>query len=354
MGGSWTNSSGEVLTIEDGRIRFSEESPAARLVGRGNGEFAIEVGGKAEFHCRLNAAGQLTWDDGDVWIRSGASGADALAPGPSPIQSQRESAVEESRQRIAAAGDKWHSVLDVKPSASIEDVRHAFHELALLHHPDKGLVKGDAATFQTVQRAYEEGLRELELAAAAAAQAGRPPSAVAVPRQRDGLLVAINASKRELREAMDDWENALDDGTAPHIPDDIESLPLDEVVQLLLKGQCVPVDVRQPEEKYGSFITPLPGAVKLGYLGVLKSPEAVRDSVAELQRRTEGGADGRRIVCYSTYGGTSGNCAVVACALMDVFGFKAEAVCTLENGYRGWKSWREQNKAIVDSMPVPA
>jgi len=346
LDGRWTNSSGECLTIRAGQIIW-EDGPTARLVRRGKGEFAISLDGTDEFCCRCSAEGHLTWNDGDVWRRSGAV-PPATVPSP-PQHLRRESAAEASRRRIASAGGEWHSVLDVEPSASVEDVKRAFHELALLHHPDKGLVDGDAATFRAVQRAYEEGLREVELASAAE----RAP-AVAVARPREGLLVALNAPKRELREAMDHWENCLDDGTADHVPDDIEQLPLEEAVRLLREGSCVPVDVRQPEEKYGALIKPLPGAAQLSYLGVLKSPETVVRQVAELHRRTNGGADGRQILCYSTHGGTSGNCAVVACALMDVFGFKGEAVRTLENGYLGWKRWREQNKELVDSLPVPA
>jgi len=59
-----------------------------------------------------------------------------------------------------AAGDAWHKVLGVSSSAPVDIVKRAYHELALLHHPDKG--HGGAENeeaFKRVQRAYQQGLR---------------------------------------------------------------------------------------------------------------------------------------------------------------------------------------------------
>jgi len=64
---------------------------------------------------------------------------------------------EESRRRIASAPDAWHRVLGVQQWASVVDVKRAYKELAILHHPDKA--HGSSETFQRVKEAYEQGLR---------------------------------------------------------------------------------------------------------------------------------------------------------------------------------------------------
>ncbi len=48
-----------------------------------------------------------------------------------------------------------HKVLGLPPWATDEELKHRFHELALLHHPDKG---GDAEAFKTIAEAYRQML----------------------------------------------------------------------------------------------------------------------------------------------------------------------------------------------------
>merc|ERR1712060_219553 len=99
---------------------------------------------------------------------------------------------------------------------------------------------------------------------------------------------------------------------------------------------------------------PIPGAITLNYMSLLKSPETVAKQIADLQERTNNGRDGRNIVCYSTHGGTTGTCASVCCVLMDVFGFNFECLYTLEDGYLGWHSWKANHKDTIKKIPTPA
>lgn len=45
-----------------------------------------------------------------------------------------------------------HEILNVKPGASKDEIKKAFHRLAHIHHPDKG---GDPKKFIEVKNAYE-------------------------------------------------------------------------------------------------------------------------------------------------------------------------------------------------------
>lgn len=64
---------------------------------------------------------------------------------------------EESKQRIAATGWAWHQVLNVAKEATLQEVKQAFRDLALLHHPDKGLESCNE-TFRIVRSAYQRAL----------------------------------------------------------------------------------------------------------------------------------------------------------------------------------------------------
>merc|ERR1719222_1731851 len=83
---------------------------------------------------------------------------------------------QESRRRIATAGPVWHRVLGLMPNCTISELKSTFKELALMHHPDKGL-DGDKSgeTFKKVQKAYEEGLKNARPDSAATATKGGYP-----------------------------------------------------------------------------------------------------------------------------------------------------------------------------------
>merc|ERR1712194_594796 len=71
---------------------------------------------------------------------------------------QRREQVSVSRARISEAGYAWYSVLGVSQHACQNEVKQAFRELALLHHPDKSL-DGEDYTFKQVLAAFRKGLR---------------------------------------------------------------------------------------------------------------------------------------------------------------------------------------------------
>lgn len=71
---------------------------------------------------------------------------------------QMRSKAAESSARIAAAGVDWHCILGVEPSASLAEIKLAFRDLALLHHPDKGFENCDD-TFRVVRGAYQRALQ---------------------------------------------------------------------------------------------------------------------------------------------------------------------------------------------------
>merc|ERR1740121_206153 len=71
---------------------------------------------------------------------------------------KRRTKAAESRERIEKAGCSWYLILGVRHDACLEDVKKAFRELALLHHPDKAL-DSDNDIFGRIQFAYEQGVR---------------------------------------------------------------------------------------------------------------------------------------------------------------------------------------------------
>jgi len=71
---------------------------------------------------------------------------------------QRKVQAETSSRRIASVGNEWFSVLDLPSSASVAEVKRAYRELALLHHPDKSFETCDG-TFKRIKEAYQQGLR---------------------------------------------------------------------------------------------------------------------------------------------------------------------------------------------------
>jgi len=72
------------------------------------------------------------------------------------IEQQRRRA-EESKKRIQEAGAAWHAVLGLDATAGLQEVKQAFRDLALLHHPDKGF-ESDDDTFRAVRLAYQQAI----------------------------------------------------------------------------------------------------------------------------------------------------------------------------------------------------
>lgn len=273
--------------------------------------------------------------------------AEAGAAQPSP-----EGAAQASRQRIAGAST-WHAVLDVAPMASAGEVRRAFRELALLHHPDKhrsGSLSpaeedgSDAAeTFRRVQEAYEEGLVE-------AARHSEEVAPLEAPMPQGVRPVPINAPKAQLRAACDFFEDRVDLAKSVCVPDDIPYIDVEQLARWLAEGTCVPIDAREPSERScaGKHVAEIPGTVSLSYTRLLKSPETLVPELARLQ----GYADrGIHFVSYSMSGSpTSGNCAIVCCLLVDVFGFSPGIMHCLEEGYKLWSEWARKNASALEKI----
>jgi len=79
---------------------------------------------------------------------------------------QQKRRAEESKQRIQEAGGAWHAVLGLTATATLQEVKQAFRDLALLHHPDKGFQSCDD-TFRAVRLAYQQAISNFEKAKAA-------------------------------------------------------------------------------------------------------------------------------------------------------------------------------------------
>lgn len=237
----------------------------------------------------------------------------------------------------AAPGSPWYEVLGISPGASAEEVRRAFRTLALQHHPDKLPNGGDGGeAFRLVQRAYEVGLQRASCRVEAELQA------VPLQEQWPLLPVPLSAPKAYMRDACDGFERMVDLGQSEIVPADIPLVAAEQVAEWLLEGRCVPIDTREPADKYGEMADTLPGSVSLGYTQLLKRPETAIPVLADLQRRAGGRGEGKgmHLVSYSTHGSpTSGNCAMVCCMLVGVFGFRLSLVSSLEDGYLMWRRW---------------
>lgn len=59
----------------------------------------------------------------------------------------------------ARATKPWREVLGVGPNALEDDIRHAYRQLAGIHHPDR--VGGNTARMAEINSAYEEGMKEV-------------------------------------------------------------------------------------------------------------------------------------------------------------------------------------------------
>jgi len=55
------------------------------------------------------------------------------------------------------AGDNWYEILNVRPQASVQEVKNAYKALAKIYHPDNG---GSKEAFVRLRKAYEEGIKQ--------------------------------------------------------------------------------------------------------------------------------------------------------------------------------------------------
>lgn len=98
----------------------------------------------------------------------------------------------------------YYAVLNVKPGASLGDIKRAFHEMALLSHPDMAGENG-AEDFMLIRKAYETlsgaGRREYDMKMLARLNVG-----VHRPVQHDLRFVSERIRKRKW------WEDPLKSG----------------------------------------------------------------------------------------------------------------------------------------------
>ncbi|NJL72919.1 MAG: J domain-containing protein [Candidatus Competibacteraceae bacterium] len=82
-----------------------------------------------------------------------------------------------------------YDILEIASAASIEEVKEAFHRLAMLHHPDRNGGSPDAgARFTIIHNAYAilvspESRRAYDAALRSSGQAESPPAAESTRRQ---------------------------------------------------------------------------------------------------------------------------------------------------------------------------
>mmetsp|Transcript_139186 Transcript_139186/g.246008 ORF Transcript_139186/g.246008 Transcript_139186/m.246008 type:complete len:408 (-) Transcript_139186:99-1322(-) len=286
-----------------------------------------------------------------------------------------------SRERIAKAGKAWHKVLGVSTSSSIDEVKKAFRQLALLHHPDKP--DGDGDTFKTVQEAYVVGMRkcaknppkvktpEAPVPCPPEAPVAPPPKPKPAPKvkakakakgkrsfaetaQKDESVHAEEsrppkrkkpmpwvlppgASSAKIRKAVEQYEDSTQ-WEEKTLPDRITAVAPQELAARLRDSSCIPVDVREPDAHSGVEIR---GAVPLSYSQVVFSPEEAAPTIMRLQK------EGKRIVLFSEEPGLMGTCGMVGSILVDVFGFEAHQVGRLAGGCVAWEAYLDSHNSVA-------
>merc|ERR1712194_338648 len=134
----------------------------------------------------------------------------------------------------------------------------------------------------------------------------------------------------------------------PTMPDQIEQVPQEQVIEWLLEGRCLLVDTRAQEEKWGGAKESLPGALNLWYVELLKRPDKCSSVLRQLQSLA---GDDKMVITYSTSGGlTIGQSTLVALILIDVFGFNPERVGALEDGYFGYRRWAKNEPETAERL----
>lgn len=263
--------------------------------------------------------------------------------------------------------------------SSLDEVKKAFRQLALLHHPDKP--DGDGDTFKLVQEAYVVGMRRCakhpskikvqpaesqgctatqhtapeqptakaktkakakgkapdKVRAKAKAKGKskssdvhaetKPEEPVRPPKRKAAWVLPPGASSAKIRRAVEQYEDSSD-WDAKTMPDAVRAVTPQELAAWLREKSCIPVDVREPNAQSGVEIR---DAVKLSYSQVVFSPEEAAPTITRLR------ADGKPIVLFSEQPGIMGTCGMVGGILLDVFGFDEHLVRRLEGGCVAWE-----------------
>lgn len=234
----------------------------------------------------------------------------------------------------------WQQVLGVTQLDAAE-VKKAYRELALLHHPDKGGSDGD---FKLLRRAYEDGLIAVKRKEEAAYKPKPGAQLVEVEERQWPLHPA--AAKVRVRGAVDQWEHDYDLGQVSSVPDDIPEISSEELAQWLLKGAAVALDCRELiEAKYERRTPVVPGGITMSFGDLRSAPDLLSRHLVRLVDSD------CQVVTFSTRGGTSGNCGMCAALLIDVFGMKASRFWRLEGGLDDWFAWAAQNPDIIRALP---
>ncbi|CAK8991400.1 CBL-interacting serine/threonine-protein kinase 12 [Durusdinium trenchii] len=258
---------------------------------------------------------------------------------PPPDAPPERPEVSGAHRILAAKG--WQETLGVKKIDAAE-LKKAYRELALLHHPDKGGTDGEI--FKLVQRAYEDGLIAVKRAEELALKAQPGHFAEDVQERQWPLHPA--AAKVRVRTAVDQWEHDYDLGEVPSVPDDIPEVGAEQLAEWLKHGTAVVLDCRERIEAQYERRTPLvPGAIPISFGDLRAAPDSLS---RHLVRLTESSC---QVVTFSTHGGTTGNCGMCAALLIDVFGMSSDRFWRLEGGLDDWIAWAVQNSNSIDALP---
>lgn len=212
-----------------------------------------------------------------------------------------------SRERLALAGDSWHEVLNVFPNATSEEVRKAYRELSLLHHPDKSHVDGDDETFKRIVQAYEDALAEMG-----------------------------GEAERKRRAALKARLKTWIDGDRP--TEFVEFLDFDEVADLLMQDECVIIDMTDRGMALTSEAATPFVFENLSYMDLRYRPNIYEEQLKVLR------SNGKTLVAISQ---TGGRCGEFCAMLIDVFGFDADSVRRISQGYLGLNMWWADQDQLV-------
>jgi len=157
-------------------------------------------------------------------------------------------------------------------------------------------------------------------------------------RPRPWVLPATEMGKAKVCRAMEQWQGSgrMDDKT---MPDQVRTIAPADFAELLRKGGCVPVDVRDMDALLPG--ESLHGSVSLSYAQLLTG---VDSAIAQINKLRE---DIRPLVVISQEAGRMGVCGLLGAVLVDVFSFDASRVSRLDGGFAGWGPWLDANPSAA-------